>query len=57
VRKVGYLQRLYRDAARSTEHKIMHYNICLYEINALNAELNPICYLLLLLGDLTFMGP
>jgi len=23
----------------------------------LNAELNPICHLLLLLGDLTFMGP
>jgi hypothetical protein len=25
--------------------------------NPLNAELNPICYLLVLLGDLTFMGP
>jgi hypothetical protein len=25
--------------------------------NPLNAELNPICHLLLLLGDLTFMGP
>jgi hypothetical protein len=25
-------------------------------INPLNAELNPICYLLVLLGDLTFMG-
>jgi hypothetical protein len=24
--------------------------------NPLNAELNPICYLLILLGDLTFMG-
>jgi hypothetical protein len=23
----------------------------------LNAELNPICHLLVLLGDLTFMGP
>jgi hypothetical protein len=25
--------------------------------NPLNAELNPICHLLALLGDLTFMGP
>jgi hypothetical protein len=25
--------------------------------NTLNAELNPICYLLVLLGDLIFMGP
>ena len=25
--------------------------------NPLNAELNPICHLLVLLGDLTFMGP
>jgi hypothetical protein len=26
------------------------------EINPLNAELNPICHLLILLGDLKFMG-
>jgi hypothetical protein len=26
-------------------------------INPLNAELNPICHLLVLLADLTFMGP
>jgi hypothetical protein len=26
-------------------------------INTLNAELNPICHLLVLLGDLTFLGP
>ena len=26
-------------------------------VNPLNAELNPICNLLVLLGDLTFMGP
>jgi hypothetical protein len=25
--------------------------------NPLNSELNPICHLLVLLGDLTFMGP
>jgi hypothetical protein len=31
----------------------------LFELNfnPLNAELNPICHLLVLLGDLTFMGP
>jgi hypothetical protein len=27
------------------------------KINPLNAELNPISHLLILLGDLTFMGP
>jgi hypothetical protein len=27
------------------------------EVNPLNAELNPICHLLVLLRDLTFMGP
>jgi hypothetical protein len=26
-------------------------------LNPLNAELNPICHLLVLLGDLTFMSP
>ena len=26
-------------------------------VNPLNAELNPICHSLILLGDLTFMGP
>jgi hypothetical protein len=31
--------------------------ICFTFINPLNAELNPICHLLVLLGDLTFMGP
>jgi hypothetical protein len=29
----------------------------LHLLNPLNAELNPICHLLVLLGDLTFMGP
>jgi hypothetical protein len=29
----------------------------IHYINPLNAELNPICHLLILLGDLTFMGP
>jgi hypothetical protein len=29
----------------------------LSDFNPLNAELNPICHLLILLGDLTFMGP
>jgi hypothetical protein len=29
----------------------------LNDFNPLNAELNPICHLLVLLGDLAFMGP
>jgi hypothetical protein len=33
------------------------YNFNLRRINPLNAELNSICHLLVLLGDLTFMGP
>jgi hypothetical protein len=28
-----------------------------YQFNPLNSELYPICHLLVLLGDLTFMGP
>jgi hypothetical protein len=32
-------------------------NFGLRKINPLNAELNPICHLLVLLGALTFMGP
>jgi hypothetical protein len=31
-------------------------NLRLQKFNPLNAELNPICHLLILLGDLTFMG-
>jgi hypothetical protein len=30
---------------------------CKQKVNPLNAELNPICNLLILLGDLTFNGP
>jgi len=30
---------------------------CVQVINPLNAELNPICHLLVLLEDLKFMGP
>jgi hypothetical protein len=32
------------------------YNRITHFFNPLNAELNPTCYLLILLGDLTFMG-
>jgi hypothetical protein len=32
-------------------------NVRCEQVNPLNAELNPICHLLILLGDLTFMGP
>ena len=38
----------------SVNSSIMHKEKVL---NPLNAELNPICSLLVLLGDLTFMGP
>ena len=39
------------------ETKLLNW-YCNYVIfNPLNAELNPICHLLVLLGDLTFMGP
>jgi hypothetical protein len=41
-------------------HKILYFNICRKYVkkkfNPLNAELNPICHLLILLGDLKFMG-
>jgi hypothetical protein len=33
------------------------YNIFSVSINPLNAELNPICHILILLGDLTYMSP
>jgi hypothetical protein len=29
----------------------------MHKVNPLNAELNPTCHLLVLLGDSTFMGP
>ena len=32
-------------------------SFCILTFNPLNPELNPICHLLVLLGDLTFMGP
>jgi hypothetical protein len=38
--------------SRSTQRSTFPSNF-----NPLNAELNPICHLLVLLGDLTFMGP
>jgi len=42
-------------------HTHTHTHICMYNfyhfINPLNAELDPICHLLVLLGDLMFMGP
>jgi hypothetical protein len=33
------------------------YSVLGFIFNPLNAELNAICHLLVLLGDLTFMGP
>jgi len=53
-----------RSGKQRSQHKIaekyfMHVDKKdIYRIfNPLNAELNPICHLLVLLGDLTFMGP
>jgi hypothetical protein len=37
-------------------HIYINYTNFSYIINPLNAELNPICHLLILLRDLTFMG-
>jgi len=44
------------------KHKVVHNAICsairnLTIFNPLNSELNPICHLLVLLGDSTFMSP
>ena len=36
MRQVGYLQGLYRDAARSTEHKILELRIVIRTYNGLN---------------------
>jgi hypothetical protein len=36
---------------------ICNLDVSTVDFNPLNAELNPICHLLVLLGDLTFMGP
>jgi hypothetical protein len=41
----------------STKYILCNIAICDEYFNPLNAELNPICHLLVLLGDLTFMGP
>jgi hypothetical protein len=49
---------LYEERSENLNKIAMNFMIkCGYEINPLNAELNPICHLLVLLGDLTFMGP
>ena len=50
--------RKHRPQANNHPTVTMHYNYALFlYINPLNAELNPICHLLVLLGNLTFMGP
>jgi hypothetical protein len=54
VRQVGCLQRLRVYLIIFKEiNQAIHYKIY---FNPLNAELNPICHLLVLLRDLTFMG-
>jgi len=42
---------------KTSESVAKHYSKLKHVINPLNAELNSICHLLVLLGDLTFMGP
>ena len=44
------------DAISGGEFVYLKFPRFLLFINPLNAELNPICHLLILLGDLTFMG-
>jgi len=44
----------YNNPLFNTLVKILNYDV---DFNALNAELNVVCHLLVLLGDLTFMGP
>jgi hypothetical protein len=39
------------------ESKVIYIQEIFGLLNPLNAELNPICHLLVLLGNLTFMGP
>jgi hypothetical protein len=41
---------------KGTERRGRRRKQLLEDVNPLNAELNPICHLLILLGDLTFMG-
>ena len=49
------LKGTFRDYGKETKHLWSLRSASL--LNPLNAELNPICYLLVLLGDLKFMGP
>jgi hypothetical protein len=39
------------------QNNINQFNTTVFVFNPLNAELNPIFHLVLLVGDLTFMGP
>jgi hypothetical protein len=53
-----YYERLvWKDSRRSKKMKKQTDQFKGHNINPLNAELNTICHLLILLGDLTFMGP
>jgi hypothetical protein len=49
----GYIIRIYHDERFSECQNRVSFQF----LNPLNAELNPICHLLVLLRDLTFMGP
>jgi hypothetical protein len=57
----GLIWIIYKQFEPHSEHSSPYYTQqplnFFQKINPLNAELNPICHLLILLGDLTFMGP
>jgi hypothetical protein len=54
--KASHSQRVWAEVSSSAPH-LLHKRLLVSLINPLNAELNTICHSLILLGDLTFMGP
>jgi hypothetical protein len=54
---VQVLDRAQRKKQIKKERICCYITLLLRILNPLNAELNPICHLLVLLGDLKFMGP
>jgi hypothetical protein len=58
IRKMKLFATSAQEVNRITYSRISQYTQFLFVyINPLNDELNPICHLLVLLGDLTLMGP
>jgi hypothetical protein len=46
----------HKDAVSGERKILLTPILCVWVVNPLNAELNPMCHLLILLGDITFMG-